>query len=314
MLTQIPKPTHGSQAWLEARWRNDNGEARIAASACAAVHGQHPFITIADLANELLSDTPPTPKEQNSAMLRGTTLEAPIRNWASQLLGHPLTEPDTLYRWDEPGVRLIATIDSISGDNRVFEQKTTNKIWRGELPDYWYWQGVQQAICTGVSEITWIIFDSTLDLHFHIQPVSSDEKQTHIEACRRFLAAIDMGMLPDDAVLEYRHIQDRYPESTKSKEAVLPMSALATIERLLLAKDQIKSAEAAEDAAKAELCEILGDAEYGMLQDQLVCTWKSATRTSFDTKKFEQEHPALAEKYRKQSTYRTLRITNKEKQ
>jgi hypothetical protein len=314
MLTQIPKPTHGSQAWLEARWRNDNGEARIAASACAAVHGQHPFITIADLANELLSETPPQPKEQNSAMLRGTTLEAPIRDWAAQLLGHPLTEPDILYCWNEPGVRLIATIDSISSDNRVFEQKTTNKIWRGELPDYWYWQGVQQAICTGVSEITWIIFDSTLDLHFHIQPVSSDEKQTHIEACRRFLAAIDMGMLPDDAVLEYRHIQDRYPESTKSKEAVLPMSALATIERLLLAKDQIKSAEAIEDAAKAELCEILGDAEYGMLQDQLVCTWKSATRTSFDTKKFEQEHPALAEKYRKQSTYRTLRITNKEKQ
>jgi len=313
MLTQIPKPVHGSQAWLDVRWRNDNGEARIAASACAAVHGQHPFVTVADLATELLSDTPPTPKEQNSAMLRGTTLEAPIRDWAAKLLGHPLTEPDTLYRWDEPGVRLIATIDSISADGRVFEQKTSNKIWRGELPDYWYWQGVQQAICTGVSEITWIVFDSTLDLHFHIQPVSSDEKQAHIQACRRFLASIDMGMLPDDAVLEYRHVQDRFPESTKSKEADLPMSALATIERLLLAKDQIKAAEVAEDAAKAELCEILGDAEYGMIQDELVCTWKSSTRTSFDTKKFEQEHPALAEKYRKQSSYRTLRITNKEK-
>jgi predicted phage-related endonuclease len=308
MLTQIPKPEHGSQAWLEVRWRNDNGEARIAASACAAVHGQHPFITMADLANELLSETPPQPKEPNSAMLRGTTLEAPIREWAAKLLGHPLTEPDTLYRWDEPGVRLIATIDSMSKDNRVFEQKTTNKIWRGELPDYWYWQGVQQAICTGVSEITWIIFDSTLDLHFHVQPVSSDEKQTHIEACRRFLAAIDMGIYPDDAVVEYRHVQELHPEGEKSKEVELPMSALATIERLLLAKEQIKSAEAAEDACKAELCAILGDAEYGLIQDELVCTWKTSQRESFDSKKFQKEHPALWDKYRKTTPVRTFRV------
>ena len=308
MLTQIPKPEHGSQAWLEVRWRNDNGEARIAASACAAVHGQHPFITMADLANELLSETPPQPKEPNSAMLRGTTLEAPIREWAAKLLGHPLTEPDTLYRWDEPGVRLIATIDSMSNDNRVFEQKTTNKIWRGKLPAYWYWQGVQQAICTGVSEITWIIFDSTLDLHFHVQPVSSDEKQTHIEACRRFLAAIDMGIYPDDAVVEYRHVQERHPEGEKSKEVELPMSALATIERLLLAKEQIKSAEAAEDACKAELCAILGDAEYGLIQDELVCTWKTSQRESFDSKKFQKEHPALWDKYRKTTSVRTFRV------
>lgn len=313
MLSQIPKPTHGSNEWLEARWRNQNGEARIAASACAAVHGQHPYITVADLANELLSDTPPQPKEANAAMMRGTTLEAPIRDWAGQLLGHPLTEPDRLFCWDEPGVRLIATIDSMSADGRVFEQKTTNKIWRGELPDYWYWQGVQQAICTGVSEITWVIFDSTLDLHFHIQGVSSDEKQTHIEACRNFLAAIDMGMMPDDAVLEYRHVQDRHPVSEPKKEVELPMSALATIERLLLAKEQIKSGEAAEDAAKAELCAILGDAEYGLIQDELVCTWKSSARTTFDLKKFEAEHPALAAKYKKQSTYRTFRVNGKEK-
>jgi predicted phage-related endonuclease len=309
MLSQIPKPAHGSNAWLEARWRNENGEARIAASACAAVHGQHPFITVADLANELLSETPPQPKEANSAMLRGTTLEAPIREWAAKLLGHPLTEPEQLFCWDEPGVRLIATIDSMSADGRVFEQKTTNKIWRGELPDYWYWQGVQQAICTGVSEITWVVFDSTLDLHFHVQGVSSDEKQAHIEACRRFLAAIDMGMMPDDAVLEYRHVQDRHPQGAESKEVELPMSALATIERMLLAKEQIKSAEAVEDAAKAELCAILGDAEYGLIQDQLVCTWKTTQRESFDTKKFQKEHPALYEKFLKTTPVRTFRVS-----
>jgi predicted phage-related endonuclease len=315
MITRIPKPTHGSQEWLNVRWRNENGEARIAASACAAVHGEHKFVTVADLATELLADNPPVAKEPNSAMLRGTTLEAPIRDWAARLLGHPLTEPDVLFAYDEPGVRLIATIDSMSQDGRVFEQKTTNKVWRGELPRYWYWQGVQQAICTGVDEITWVIFDPSLDLHFHIQAVSSDEKRIHIEKCRTFLASIDMGMMPDDAVVEYRHIVDRFPEGKGGAEGgkELPQDALVLIERYLLAKEQKEQAEATEDLVKAQLCEMMGESEYGLMQDQLLVTWKTATRTSFDTKKFEAEHPALAAKYKKTNKYRTFRVVGKDK-
>jgi len=313
MLTQINKPEHGSQAWLDVRWKNDNGEARVAASAAAAIHGQHPFITVTDLAVELLSDTPPQPKEANSAMLRGTTLEAPIREWAAKLLGHPLSEPDILYCYDEPGVRLIATIDSMSADGRVFEQKTTNKIWRGELPDYWYWQGVQQAVCTGVNEITWVVFDSTLDLHFHIQAVSSDEKRAHIEACRQFLASIDMGIMPDDAVLEYRHVQEIHSNAEPSKEIELPMSALATLEHYLAVKEQREQAEKTEDLLKAELCNVMGDAEYGLIQDQLVCSWKSSTRESFDSKAFKAAHPALFEKFKKTATVRTFRVAKEKK-
>jgi predicted phage-related endonuclease len=313
MLTQINKPEHGSQAWLDVRWKNDNGEARIAASAAAAVHGQHPFISVTDLAVELLSDTAPEPKEANSAMLRGTTLEAPIRDWAAKLLGHSLTEPDILYCYDEPGVRLISTIDSMSQDGRVFEQKTTNKIWRGELPDYWYWQGVQQAICTGVPEITWVIFDSTLDLHFHIQAVSSDEKQAHIDACRKFLACIDMGMMPDDAVLEYRHVQDIHSNAQPSKEIELPMSALDTLENYLAIKTQREQLETTEDLLKAELCNVLGDAEYGLIQDELVCSWKSSTRESFDSKAFKAAHPALFDKFKKTTTVRTFRVAKDRK-
>lgn len=313
MLTQINKPEHGSQAWLDVRWKNDNGEARIAASAAAAVHGQHPFISATDLAVELLSDTAPEPKEANSAMLRGTTLEAPIRDWAAKLLGHPLTEPDILYCYDEPGVRLIATIDSMSADGRVFEQKTTNKIWRNELPAYWYWQGVQQAICTGVPEITWVVFDSTLDLHFYVQAVSSDEKQAHIEACRKFLACIDMGMMPDDAVLEYRHVQEMHANAQPSKEIELPMSALDTLENYLAIKTQREQLETTEDLLKAELCNVLGDAEYGLIQDELVCSWKTSTRESFDSKAFKAAHPALFDKFRKTTTVRTFRVAKDRK-
>ena len=313
MHYRIPKRDRAE--WLVDRWINANGEKRIAASSAAAVHGQHQYVSMADLAVELLSETPPQPKETNSAMDRGIRLEPPIRAWAADVIGKPLQEPKELYCYEEPGVRLVATIDSMTEDGKVYEQKTINKTWRGELSDHWYWQGVQQAICCDVDEINWVIFDSTLDLTFYRQKVTSDEKRIHIDACRNFLAFIDMGIMPDDVVLEYEHVARRYPEgkggTENSKE--LGQEALVLMERYLLAKEQVKQAEMAESLAKAELCDMLGDSEYGLIQDQLVCTWKTSARTTFDTKKFEAEHPALAAKYKKQSTYRTFRVNGKEK-
>jgi len=41
-------------------------------------------------------------------------------------------------------------------------------------------------------------------------------------------------------------------------------------------------------------------------------TWKNSTRTSFDAKQFEAEHPALYAKFKKTSKFRTMRITAKE--
>lgn len=313
MHYRIPKRDRAE--WLVDRWINANGEKRIAASSAAAVHGQHQYVSMADLAVELLSETPPQPKETNSAMDRGIRLEPPIRAWAADVIGKPLHEPKELFCYEEPGVRLVATIDSMTEDGKVYEQKTINKTWRGELSDHWYWQGVQQAICCDVDEINWVIFDSTLDLTFYKQKVTSDEKRIHIDACRNFLAFIDMGIMPDDVVLEYEHVARRYPEgkggTENSKE--LGQEALVLMERYLLAKEQVKQAEMAESLAKAELCDMLGDSEYGLIQDQLVCTWKTSARTTFDTKKFEAEHPALAAKYKKQSTYRTFRVNGKEK-
>jgi hypothetical protein len=54
----VPKPPHGSQEWLNARWQGPNGK-RITASVAAAVHGEHRFTTPADLAAELLASSPP---------------------------------------------------------------------------------------------------------------------------------------------------------------------------------------------------------------------------------------------------------------
>lgn len=310
-LYTIPKPTHGSQDWLNLRWANEKGEKRITASVAAAIHGEHKYTTPADLAVELLAATPPVPKEQNDAMRRGTILEGPLMGWAGEILNETITEPAELYCFEDSGVRLMSTMDGRSLSGKFYELKTYNKRWTGQLSRTWYWQGVQQAICTGSNEINWIIFDSDLQLQFHTQTVTSDEKQIHIEAARKFLGFIDMGMMPDVADPTYDNAASLYPEGY-GNTVVLGHEVYASLERLAQAREQKKQAEAVEELIKGELAMLLQDAEYGAIDGTQVVSWKNSKRTSFDTKKFEAEHPALAEKFKKTSTFRTMRIIAKE--
>ena len=310
-LYTIPKPTHGSQDWLNLRWANEKGEKRITASVAAAIHGEHKYTTPADLAVELLAATPPVPKEQNDAMRRGTILEGPLMGWAGEILNETITEPSELYCFEDSGVRLMSTMDGRSLSGKFYELKTYNKRWTGQLSRTWYWQGVQQAICTGSNEINWIIFDSDLQLQFHTQTVTSDEKQIHIEAARKFLGFIDMGMMPDVADPTYDNAVTLYPEG-HGNTVVLGHEVYASLERLAQAREQKRQAEQVEELIKGELAMLLQDCEYGAIDGAQVVSWKNSKRTSFDTKKFEAEHPALAEKFKKTTTFRTMRIIAKE--
>ena len=308
------KPEHGTADWLKARWKNGRGEAQITASVAGVVHGAHPFKTATDLAVELLAPQPPQPEAPNSAMERGNRLEPTLIRWTADKLATDLYSPDVMYCYEEDGVRLMATLDAMSMDEpdsrRVIEVKTTKKRWDGTLPGYWYWQGVQQALCANVWSIDWAIFDSDLELHMHRQKVTSDEKEIHIRACQKFLAAIDLGMMPEGAEYEYRHVTARFPEGTDTT-VQLPAELLDSLKSLETIKKSMKDLETAEDQIKADICELMGESEFATINGTLAATWKTSTRSSLDQKKLEQDHPALVEKYRKQSTIRTFRVALK---
>ena len=78
---RIAKPTHGGQDWLNIRFRDEQGNKRVSASAVAAIYGLHPFVKRDQYAAELLGDVAPTPIPPNAAMERGNRLEDPIMNW-----------------------------------------------------------------------------------------------------------------------------------------------------------------------------------------------------------------------------------------
>lgn len=310
MRYTIQKPSHGSQEWLNVRWKDADGKARISASVAGAVHGENPFTSTSDLAFELLAAQPPTPKDPTQAMDRGNRLEPLIMNWAADLEGIELQSPEQMYCYDDGRANLIATLDAIDAQGIPYEIKTSTRRWDGVLPRYWYWQGVQQSICSGADVIEWVIFDSGMQIHRYTQYVTSDEQQIHIQACGQFLTHIHNGEIPPNAIPEYKHAESWYPESAFISTE-LPQETLDVIEWLEEVREKKKVLEKKEDELKASIALLLGEADTGKINGETVVTWRSNKRSSIDTKQLQIDHPVLCEKYKKETSYRVMKITKK---
>lgn len=304
--TQIQKEQHGSQAWLDQRFANANGEKQVSASVAAAIYDRHPFTSAAAYAAELLRNEPPAPTEQNEAMERGNRLEPVILEWTNDRLGSSFIVPDVLYVFSDDNARMIATLDGFDGE-RILEIKTSTRDWTGELPDYWAMQGIHQAICANVSEVVWAIFDRSQTLNIHTQFVSSDEKEMHINAVAQWLSFIDMGMTPDGVAWTYETISSRHPQDDGGLIELGPKGA-ELVTQLRHLKSELKSYEAMEDACKAELCELIGDAATAVVAGEVIATWKTTSRSSLDTKALKEAHPDLVASYTKTVPVRTLRL------
>lgn len=106
-----------------------------------------------------------------------------------------------------------------------------------------------------------------------------------------------------------------YPEAVKkwansdpSLSVQADESLIDAIDDLQTVKAKIKDLEAQEDAIKARVLLTLKSAEMLMYQGIKVATCKTQTRTSFDAKTFEKDHPDLYAQYKKTSSTRVLRI------
>lgn len=306
---RISKPEHGSQDWLNIRFRDEQGNKRVSASAVAAIYDLHPFVPRDTYAAELLSEVAPVPIPPNPAMERGNRLEPFVLEWAADKLGIHFDTPEEMFVVNtDGGARMVSTLDGFHEDGdirKVLEIKTTTRPWEGHLPDYWRIQGVQQAICADVDEVTWAVFDPSLSLHLHVQPVPDAEKQEHIKAVELWLNAIDMDMTPAGVKWSYETINRRYAKP-KARTVELPSDTTELVTRLKHVKAELKSYQELEDQLKAELCELLGDADTGTVNGTVVATWKGQTRDSLDIKAFKAACPDIAKEFSRQTTTRTL--------
>jgi predicted phage-related endonuclease len=304
---RIAKPTHGGQDWLNIRFRDEQGNKRVSASAVAAIYGLHPFVKRDQYAAELLGDVAPTPIPPNAAMERGNRLEDPIMNWAADRLGVPYVTPDEMFVCDSTnGARMVATLDGFyeDGDVRqVLEIKTTTRQWEGNLPDYWRIQGIQQAICADVEEVMWAVFDPSMNMHMYLQKVTPAEQAEHISAVEVWLNNIELGMVPPGVKWSYETIQARYQRPVNRIQE-LSSDTRELFDRLRHVRNELASYKEMEDQLKAEICELIGDADSAVIDGTTVATWKPQSRSSFDAKAFKEAYPELAAQFTKTTNTR----------
>jgi len=306
---RIHKEPHGSQAWLNQRYQDENGNRRISASAAAAIYGEHPFVPADRYAAELLSGIAPVPTEPTWAMQRGNYLEPAVMEMASDRMQIPFVTPEELFCYDtDTGGRLISTLDGWHEPTRhILEIKTTTRDWNGELPFYWRIQGIQQAICGDAARVTWAVFDPSMQLHLYEQTITDDEKSDHISACEQWLNAIELGMDPPGIIYSYESVSTKYALAA-SASVELGEDAVSLVERLRHVKNELTSYKALEDQLKAELCELIGHSDTALHNGVVIATWKPQARKSFDSKRFQLENPDQAEGYMRTSKIRTLRL------
>ena len=315
---RIAKPAHGGQEWLNIRFRDENGNKRVSASAVAAIYGVHPFVSREQYAAELLGDKAPTPIPPNPAMERGNRLEPFVMEWASDKLGIRFDTPEEMFACDSAnGARMVSTLDGYwEGDvvdengvpnptRRVLEIKTTTRKWEGRLPEYWRIQGIQQAICADVNQILWAVFDPSMILHIHVQNVTQAEQAEHISAVEKWLNAIELGITPDEVEWTYETVTTRYQESVE-KAVELPSDAADLLAQLRHVRSELDSYKKLEDTLKAQICDLIGDADTATLNGSTVVTWRTQNRELFDTKGFKAAYPELASQFTKTSTTRSF--------
>ena len=304
---RIHKEPHGSQAWLDQRYMDEQGNRRISASAAAAIYGLHPFVKKDHYAAEQLSGVAPTPITPNAAMETGNRLEDTIITWAGDRLGVQFETPSELFCYDtDNGCHLISTLDGWNEETRhILEVKTTSREYSGTLPDYWRIQGITQYICADAKRVTWAVFDNTLRLTLVEQVITEEEVAEHIEAVTEWLNSIELGMTPSGVKWSYETMQTRYQRPV-SRTVELPSETADLIQRLRHVRNELASYKQLEDELKAEVCELLGDADTAILNGVTVATWKGQKRESFDSKALRLAHPDLAKQFIKEVQTRTF--------
>lgn len=140
--------------WL--RWR----KADLTASSIAAIFGQHPYITMQQMADRMRgqADAGTSTVPDSSAMRRGRVLEPGVAVAVQEDRPHwTLTKASTYHRL--PAHRIGATpdyfIDSTdaSAGRGILEIKTVSpqrwEEWRGQVPLAYVLQCLTQLMCTG---------------------------------------------------------------------------------------------------------------------------------------------------------------------
>ena len=203
----------------------------------------------------------------------------------------------------------------VVGENAVVEIKSTNsfpamkKLKKGEYPEQWYCQGthylgvgeydrVYLAVLINCREFKWFVLDRD---DGEITALMTEEE--------KFMKYVETDTQPpvDGTASSSETLSTLYPES--NDETVNLFAYETDLQQYMALTAQIKELEKLKDEAANRVKAFLGDAGKGAT-DRYKVSWTTSTRSTFDSKRFAQEHQDIdLSGYNKTSTYRTFKVS-----
>lgn len=307
----IEKPEHGSLAWLERRWKDEQGKCTFGASEAPILAGVSPYATIADLF--IMKKFAPVPSENKMAFRRGNLLEPVLLEEAGRMLGIPITTPAFMYQNGRFTVSLDG-VDNPESPKLIVEAKTTarHRVQSSEdLPREWCWQGWAQQFVTG-AEVKFMVLDSDQSLALLDLPINDSAADILSDYAERLGDMIDRNEDPYPEIFE-QFTADQVSTLFTPQPTSIEMGDEGEewLGMYLEAKQSKEESEIMVELAKDALARILKGNEVGLINGVQALTWKEqAGRKSFDAKAFKEDNPTLYENYSKVGTpFRTMRVS-----
>lgn len=245
-------------------------------------------------------------QEDNAAMHWGRTLEPIIRQEYANQTGRTVhIHTDILQHPEHPF--MLANLDGMTSDGRVFEAKTarTAQEWgepgSDEVPDAYALQVQHYMAVTGcrMADIAVLIGGSD----FRIYHIAADDglQADMIAAETEFWQRVQRGDPPPpitlaDSQRAFGHIKAEGIVNATAEDA-------AAWRELTEVRARIKAEEAREEALKTQLMQAIGQRGDTLAYNgKTLATWKLAKPARrFNSKRFTEAHPDLAAQFTDES-------------
>lgn len=254
--------------------------------------------------------------EDNDSMRCGRDLEDYVAHRFMERTGKRVRRDNMRYSLQEYPF-MVGHIDRwIISENAGLECKTSYsldaaKLYRaGQFPDHYYAQCQHYMAVTGADK--WYLAVLCLQ-HFYMFEIQRDEEEINalIHEELSFWEHVLNGTPPevDGSESTTETLLRVYPAGKVKAEntVVLTDKPGIDIAQYFEIKKQIKELEGITASVENLLKSAMGEAERGILGDYVI-TWPSVTSKRFDTKALKTDHPAIYEKYLKESSSRRFTI------
>ena len=307
MITEVSTKGMTRAEWEKARMGSVGG------SDAAAVVGLSEYASPYSLCGSLLrvaGGVVPLWQEVTYGSAVGNDLEDYVAHRFMEATGKKVVRKrailkNDLYPWAHANVdRLVV------GEDAGLEIKTTSALHMGtfkgrEFPAKYYSQCVHYLAVTG----KWYLAVLVLGMDFKVYELERDQDEIDalMEMEKDFWEHVKDGTPP--AVMgmnaDTEALQMLYPESSGDSIALFGRAESLELREML--KGQIKDLEKQVALIDQQIQQDMGAAEVAR-EGMWKVTWKSISRTTFDKKRFETDHPGLMDGYMKQSVSRRFEV------